>query len=238
MLQLPHPRMSYRRFVLEPAAEIAGWMPHPTSGSVLARLLWHLNEAENFVAILAAGRQESARQAAQWLTHELALTLGCRWWKYEGPVGLSPISGAALAAGLVPCEKGPCEKGPCERAPARDGEKQGEGLDIQSLRCDGRVNLGKGDPGAVMQGSCKSLPANPKLVIVFEKRAIRDRMTETEGLPQGGGPFYELPGQYARAQKILARGPMARILTTNPRQALAEALAAVQAVWPDTIPQA
>src|SRR6187455_2858688 len=42
MLTLPHPRMSFRRFVLEPAAEIAPRMLHPTIGWSVERLLLHL----------------------------------------------------------------------------------------------------------------------------------------------------------------------------------------------------
>ncbi len=41
-LTLPHPRMAWRRFVLEPAAEVAGEMRHPTIGWSIARLLAHL----------------------------------------------------------------------------------------------------------------------------------------------------------------------------------------------------
>lgn len=42
-LLVPHPRMTFRRFVLEPAAEIAGSMPHPIAGKTLQGLLDHLN---------------------------------------------------------------------------------------------------------------------------------------------------------------------------------------------------
>jgi 2-amino-4-hydroxy-6-hydroxymethyldihydropteridine diphosphokinase len=38
-LTLPHPRMALRRFVLAPAAEVAPWMLHPTTGCVIAHLL-------------------------------------------------------------------------------------------------------------------------------------------------------------------------------------------------------
>ena len=38
-LTVPHPRMSFRRFVLEPAAEIAGEMVHPAIGWTIERLV-------------------------------------------------------------------------------------------------------------------------------------------------------------------------------------------------------
>lgn len=50
-LTLPHPRMAFRRFVLEPAVEIAPRMVHPELGWSLERLLRHLNEAPPYVAI-------------------------------------------------------------------------------------------------------------------------------------------------------------------------------------------
>jgi pantoate--beta-alanine ligase len=43
-LTLPHPRMTLRRFVLEPAAEIAGEMIHPATGRSIAELLEQLNQ--------------------------------------------------------------------------------------------------------------------------------------------------------------------------------------------------
>jgi 2-amino-4-hydroxy-6-hydroxymethyldihydropteridine diphosphokinase len=53
-LTLPHPRMSFRRFVLEPAVEIAPDWVHPTSGWTLARLLGHLNSAAKCVALVSS----------------------------------------------------------------------------------------------------------------------------------------------------------------------------------------
>lgn len=50
-LTVPHPRMAWRRFVLEPAAEVAPAMVHPTTGWTIARLLDHLNTAAPYVAI-------------------------------------------------------------------------------------------------------------------------------------------------------------------------------------------
>ena len=53
-LTVPHPRMAWRRFVLAPAAEIAGEMVHAGTGWTVARLLHHLDSAHNYVAIAGA----------------------------------------------------------------------------------------------------------------------------------------------------------------------------------------
>jgi 2-amino-4-hydroxy-6-hydroxymethyldihydropteridine diphosphokinase len=63
-LALPHPRMAWRRFVLEPAAEVAGEMRHPIIGWSIARLLAHINTAMPYVAVagsIAAGKSHLAR---------------------------------------------------------------------------------------------------------------------------------------------------------------------------------
>jgi 2-amino-4-hydroxy-6-hydroxymethyldihydropteridine diphosphokinase len=53
MLTLPHPRMSFRRFVLRPAAEVAPRMLHPVIGWPVERLLLHLDAARDQAAILS-----------------------------------------------------------------------------------------------------------------------------------------------------------------------------------------
>ena len=50
-LVVPHPRMAWRRFVLEPAAEIAAEIVHPAIGWTIARLLDHLNQTPWYLAI-------------------------------------------------------------------------------------------------------------------------------------------------------------------------------------------
>jgi len=67
-LVLPHPRMAWRPFVLQPAAEIAPDMLHPPTGWTIRRLLDHLNEAFPYVAIagaIGAGKTSLARAMAQ-----------------------------------------------------------------------------------------------------------------------------------------------------------------------------
>jgi 2-amino-4-hydroxy-6-hydroxymethyldihydropteridine diphosphokinase len=75
-LLLPHPRMAWRRFVLEPAAEVAGSMIHPTIGWSVARLLAHLNESMLYVAVtgpIAAGKTRLAEQLAEAISARLIL---------------------------------------------------------------------------------------------------------------------------------------------------------------------
>ncbi|WP_157665209.1 2-amino-4-hydroxy-6-hydroxymethyldihydropteridine diphosphokinase [Mariniblastus fucicola] len=43
-LTVPHPRMSFRRFVLEPALDVAADMVHPESGMTLQQLVDHLEK--------------------------------------------------------------------------------------------------------------------------------------------------------------------------------------------------
>ena len=57
-LVIPHPRMSFRRFVLEPAAEIAADMMHVTSGLTLEQLVRHLNQRDNLMVYVCRGRDD------------------------------------------------------------------------------------------------------------------------------------------------------------------------------------
>jgi hypothetical protein len=66
-LELPHPRLVVRRFVLEPAAEIAGDMQEPSTGWSLNRLLEHLATAKPYAAITGlpgVGKTELAHKVA------------------------------------------------------------------------------------------------------------------------------------------------------------------------------
>jgi 2-amino-4-hydroxy-6-hydroxymethyldihydropteridine diphosphokinase len=234
-LQLPHPRMSFRRFVLEPAVEIAGWLPHPTCGSILSRLLWQLNTAGDYVAIVATGVRASARQACQWLAHELILELDCRWWQHEGPIGPFHVPEGTLMYGLHLRDR--LQSRSSRPSDTVDGEKLTVREYCDSLQCDIPANL-KTDNGQTVAiradgYHCLRTPhTHPKLVIAWEKRNLIDRMAML-GQNLGQGQARCQPGQnsFIRGAPII-RGALASILTTDSQQALAEALAAIQSVWP------
>jgi len=63
-LVVPHARMSYRRFVLQPAAEIAGDFLHPVLGWTIDQLCEHLAAPGNLAAIVSPREQERSELVA------------------------------------------------------------------------------------------------------------------------------------------------------------------------------
>ncbi len=73
-LTVPHPRLAFRRFAVEPAAEIAPQMRHPQIGWTLAQLRDHLRNAVPYVAITGepgVGKTWLARQLAARFSGQL-----------------------------------------------------------------------------------------------------------------------------------------------------------------------
>ena len=74
-LTLPHPRMTTRRFVLEPCVEIAGTLVHPVAGCTLGDLLDNISTPHPLVAVVGTagvGAEDVADAVAEAL---LARTL-------------------------------------------------------------------------------------------------------------------------------------------------------------------
>src|SRR3990172_13264708 len=72
-LTVPHPRMSFRRFVLEPAVEIAGPMVHPTIGWTLERLLDQLGAGADCVPLVSPD-DPARRELAATLSEQFGMT--------------------------------------------------------------------------------------------------------------------------------------------------------------------
>lgn len=99
-LDVPHPRMAFRRFVLAPAAEVAPEMVHPLVGLSVAGLLAHLNAAAPYVALL--GMPDSGRS---WLAQAAAHAVGGSYLAApadpSGHVPPSPIQFLDRAANVL-----------------------------------------------------------------------------------------------------------------------------------------
>lgn len=109
-LIVPHRRMAFRRFVLEPAAEVAAEMVHPTSGWTVGKLLNHLETAPNYVAICGppgAGKTRLAERLAGHFggrllrnptTDVVAKSLGPAGWSREAEIELVSRRAETLSA--------------------------------------------------------------------------------------------------------------------------------------------
>lgn len=76
-LTTPHPRLAWRRFVLEPAAQIAADMSHPTSGRTIGEMWDHLLHAAPYLAVACPIGEQAARLASSVAEASAARLLRC-----------------------------------------------------------------------------------------------------------------------------------------------------------------
>ncbi|MDZ4784012.1 MAG: 2-amino-4-hydroxy-6-hydroxymethyldihydropteridine diphosphokinase [Planctomycetia bacterium] len=69
VLTVPHPLFALRRFVLEPAAEIAGSMLHPTLGCTIEEIWRHVQVAPQEAKIIGGSSEDRAMLAARIALH-------------------------------------------------------------------------------------------------------------------------------------------------------------------------
>jgi 2-amino-4-hydroxy-6-hydroxymethyldihydropteridine diphosphokinase len=92
-VETPHPRMNCRRFVLDPAAEIAPYMVHPACGWTVGALARQLREGRQ-VAWIAAADPARAERVAEHLRQQ------CGW--QADVVGQGAASDPAAIAACNP----------------------------------------------------------------------------------------------------------------------------------------
>lgn len=109
-LTLPHPRMSTRRFVLEPCVEIAGDARHPLAACTLDEMLASISSPRPSVAVVGAS---SAATAA--IAHAVSeSSLGCLVtapWPLPGPAAPAPEWCMTLAAWRAAMDEVDCDAG-------------------------------------------------------------------------------------------------------------------------------
>ena len=177
-LELPHPRMSFRRFVLEPAAEIAPWMRHPASGWTVGQLLRHLNTAPEAITVGTADPKD-----AEWLAGRLRIR----------------------------------DREPLVQSTRRAGSRKKVPDPFFFAGGVGKPQAVKFLPEVASTSWERPLPTpQPKLVIAWDCKPA-GRTGSPAGVPHAS----------------YAKGPLATITTADRDQALAEALAAASAVWPN-----
>lgn len=77
-LTIPHPRMSFRRFVLQPASQIAAEMMHVTSGRSIGQLLEHLETKPDRITLVSSSAPKLVR-----IAHDLRLLCESAGWEFE-----------------------------------------------------------------------------------------------------------------------------------------------------------
>ncbi|MEM9353172.1 MAG: 2-amino-4-hydroxy-6-hydroxymethyldihydropteridine diphosphokinase [Planctomycetota bacterium] len=221
-VEVPHPRMSFRRFVVEPAAQIAGQMLHPPSGCTLDELLTRLREGPRYAAVVAP-----RVGLATWLTEGLHARLGCPVVAPTSGSDDAPGDAAAYrrgvhsvlqvsfwesAPGLVECLSNETDRPANEPPPAVSPFW----LPAVETACGGP------EGGEVVE---------PTLVIAWLPAAD----VQLPGTTGAGEHPANLPAEAVHGLlKQDARGPLLVIETAEPEEALHEAAAAVAAAWPSS----
>jgi 2-amino-4-hydroxy-6-hydroxymethyldihydropteridine diphosphokinase len=90
-LELPHPRMAFRKFVLDSAVEVAPQMLHPTIGWTVAELREHLANSTPYVAI-----RSSDSRVARDLAKAAAAKTG---WRLLDPPVINPTAAVQTSTG-------------------------------------------------------------------------------------------------------------------------------------------
>ncbi len=255
-LTIPHPRMAFRRFVLEPAAEIAPDMLHPLIGWRMDELLRNLNVGRPYVAITGVpglGKTPLAqRLAAEFQGRAIllpeALAADSRLKKGTGT--------SRRRESVEPTERSlgasPLFQPAARAAPGRELEREIEFLDslaelvrpasfppgnrvvvsdfwLDQTLAYANVRLGAEGFNAFRETqTLRRLATTPATLLVF---------LTSESPPQATASHESLPGDSDRLQKVLGQfalrrgiGPVLPLSVDDQGQMLQEVRAAIAAM--------
>ncbi|HEY1602085.1 MAG TPA: 2-amino-4-hydroxy-6-hydroxymethyldihydropteridine diphosphokinase [Pirellulales bacterium] len=216
-LTVPHPRMAFRRFVIEPAAEIAGWMRHPTIGWTLRALRDHLRHAVPYVAIAgfdaAARIRLAANLASQSHGRLISAPFPVEYASGTGADSTGPVRGRAIE--LLDSYRRLLDRdqwAELSRLAVSDFWIEQPCSDASSMRL-GQVE----QEFALAVAAARTTTMRPKLLILLDPPTnLADA------------------NQRARALAVLAQrpgvGPLLHLTNASPEENLAQAVAAVEAM--------
>jgi 2-amino-4-hydroxy-6-hydroxymethyldihydropteridine diphosphokinase len=216
-LTVPHPRMAFRRFVIEPAAEIAGELRHPMIGWTVRELRDHLRHATAYVAIAgvdaAARIQLAAELAAQRHGRLISGPCPIEFASEAGADSAGPAYGRAIE--LLDLHR---------RVLDRDQWAEQSRLAVSDFwieqPCDDASSGGLGryeqEFAAAVAAGCATTMRSKLLILLDPPTNVAD------------------PNDWARALAALAQrpgvGPLLHLTDESPEENLAQAVAAVDAM--------
>ncbi len=195
-LTIPHPRMSFRQFVLNPAAEIAGYWVVPETGWTIRALSNHLRTATRYVAITAADTK-----TANWLAGELCQRLSSP--RLEEIISFAPNDSRGLSE--VEWQQ---HKELRQRLSAHFGNQSESMVPVISA-CSPLEELLNARAGMVYPGLL--IAVSPYSENLHREKKFQPSQNYTKPL----------------------NGPLARISADTPEGLIEEALAAIEAAWPE-----
>jgi len=235
-LTVPHPRMSFRQFVLVPAIEIAGEMMHPTLGATLAELSTHLNSAPRYVAVTAA-----VTAIADWISGLLADELGCPRLEETLQIPSSPgarpvaeaIESMEQAGQLLSLSHWQGQPLLASRLPSGSDQQATENLPVVSgfwdvaLAASAEIHAGLPDYLSAVGN------VRPALVIAVEPTSGKDFLKKIfgESFKKKSVSPHLTDQEFTDFLDRSGQGPMARIQTNDPAVVIQEAKAAIDSAW-------
>ncbi len=234
-LVVPHPRMSYRRFALEPAAEIAGEMVHAGSGWTIGGLLTHLRAAPRYVAITAVNAA-----IAEWLASQLARLLGCPRLEETQPNSAtkgasgeaSAIKSADDALGLLQRSHWQNERTLSTRLTGVDYQNASDRLPVVSGFWWDALVAGRSCANFLDCPGVECL-VKPALVIAIDQEHSENFFQKINKKKVDKNFVFSGLSRQDLCERIdrSGIGPLARIQANDPAVVIQEAVAAIHSAW-------